>query len=707
MAGGPSPFVNAFSNPSVGSLRYNTAQYGSPIFVCYGTSRISVNVIEGWGFTGDAAKGGKGFGSAGGKKGGGNYQVNVALALCEGPISFTGSAIGIFGNNKIWANGGVAAGLGNVSLAGYVGDIGQAPDPIFETTDPHAIVLGYSGTAYVTGTPMQLGSTPALPNIQFEICGFGKGTIGANLPNECNPAGIITDLLPNKRYGGGFPAANIDSVSLADYATYCQAAELGMSLLLDRQQPCARWLEEIADLTVSAVVWSGALLKIIPYSDQSFSANGATWNPVLTAQYSFGVADYIWPTDNSDPVTLSRTDPAQATNSLGVEYMDASNGYNTQVAPAWDQALIDQYGLRSEPSIQGHEFTSIEVATASATLQLQRRAYVRNVFKFKLGVRHSRLEPMDIVELSEPALGLDNFPVRITEINEDDDGTFAVTAQELPNNPFVARVRQPPLGDIIVDWLVDPGDANAPIMFQPPAALTGGVNELWFVSSGGSNWGGATVLVSLSGSTFAPAGTGTIFRGARQGVLTAILPSHADPDLVDTLSVDLTQSNGQLISGTQADADTNVTMCYCDGELVSYETATLTGTNKYDLTYLRRGAYGTPISSHSIGTQFARFGPTDPSVLRYPLPAGFVGQTISIKLLSFNLFGLELQDAADVSAYTFLLTGGGLVDPILDPLALGGAREDWGHETDTLIASADFGHATDAPARIIDLGHAA
>ena len=38
------------------------------------------------------------------------------------------------------------------------------------------------------------------------------------------------------------------------------------------------------------------------------------------------------------------------------------------------------------------------------------------------------------------------------------------------------------------------------------------------------------------------------------------------------------------MSGTLADADNFVTLCYCDGELVSYQTATLTALYQYDLT---------------------------------------------------------------------------------------------------------------------------
>ena len=169
------------------------------------------------------------------------------------------------------------------------------------------------------------------------------------------------------------PLANLDSAgALADWGTYCQAAQLAMSLLFDRQQPCARWLEEIAQLTVSAVVWSGSLLKIIPYGDQRCPPTARRGRPNLTWQYGLGDDDFLDFGGGSDPVLLDPRRPGQTTNWLGIEYMDSVNGYNQQVLPVWDQGLIDQHGIRSEPSIQAHEFTNPTSATISAQLQLQR-----------------------------------------------------------------------------------------------------------------------------------------------------------------------------------------------------------------------------------------------------------------------------------------------------------------------------------------------
>lgn len=438
--GGPTPFSNAFKPATISSLRYNTSQAGSPVPLCYGCQRVSVNLLEIWGQQGfgSSSGGGKGLGSTGGKKGGSgsNYSVDVAFGLCQGPANFVGAPGGFLNGstreNRVWANGSVA-GIDRTPVNVYGGNDGQAADPVFVSGDTNSPVIGYSGTCYVTGTPLQLGSTPTLPNVSFEITGFEVGTAGPNFPGDANPASIVTDLLTNTRYGAGFPAANLDSAgSIADFATYCQAAQLAMSLLLDRQQPCARWIEEIAQLTVAAVVWSGSLLKIIPYADAPSSENGASWTPNLTWQYSLTDSDFLDFGGGSDPVSVTRSDPSQATNWFSIEYMDEFNNYNPQIIPVFDQGLIDQYGLRSEPSVQAHGFTNPTSALLSAQLLLQRKAYIRNTYKFKLGWRFSLLEPMDIVLLTDATVGLDGAAVRITQIDEDDNGELTVTAEEIP-----------------------------------------------------------------------------------------------------------------------------------------------------------------------------------------------------------------------------------------------------------------------------------
>src|ERR1700748_986647 len=98
------------------------------------------------------------------------------------------------------------------------------------------------------------------------------------------PASIISDFLTTPRYGAGFPTASLGDLSL--YAAYCQALGIMLSPLLDTQQEAQKHLADIVKLTNSAIVWSGGLLKIIPYGDQPISGNGAAYAPDLNPIYN-------------------------------------------------------------------------------------------------------------------------------------------------------------------------------------------------------------------------------------------------------------------------------------------------------------------------------------------------------------------------------------------------------------------------------------
>jgi hypothetical protein len=667
--GGPHPFTNAFASPKVDSLRYNTAQYGSPVTHVYGTQRITVNVIDGFGFSksgsggGGGKSGGKGGASKSSKKGGPQYSVNVAFAVCQGPVAFTGSPHGFSGSNRVWSNGGVA-GSNAVGLNYYVGNDGQSSDPVFLSSSAETPVLGYSGTAVVTGTPMQLGSSPALPNLQFEVTGFGVGNAGGSFPADTRPDYIVIDALTNDRYGADFPIAHLDCAggfglggSLADWGVYCQAAGLAMSYVMDRQQPMARWIEEIVEQTTSAIFWSGTRLKIVPYADTAISGYGASWTPVLTAQYTLTDTDLIDFGGGSDPVVVTRDDPSQKPNWLGYEFDDGENyAYNKKSDAVFSQNDIDIYGLNPAPPWQATGFTNQTTAKAAAQIRLDRILSIRNTYKFRLGWRYSLLEPMDIVALSDTALGISANAVRIIAIEEDDNGELTITAEDLSGAATVVYPVQTGSGTPLYDPGIAPGSTNPPIIFEPPPSLSGGQLEAWIIATGGPDWGGCEVWISTDGSTYARAGT--IIAGARQGTLTATLPSHADPDSSNTLAVDLSMSQGQLLSGTLADADNFVTLCYVGGELISYETATLTSSYHYNLTYLRRGAYGTPIASHAAGAAFARVAGNEPA-FRYSYPSNFIGQTIYVKLPAFNIFGQQFEDLAGLTASTYTLTGAG------------------------------------------------
>jgi hypothetical protein len=147
-----------------------------------------------------------------------------------------------------------------------------------------------------------------------------------------------------------------------------------------------------------------------------------------------------------------------------------------------------------------------------------------------------------------------------------------------------------------------------------------------------------------------------------QGVSTADLPPHSSPDATNTLSVDLSESRGQLASVSTTDAANLATLCYAGGELLAYQTATLTAASKYALTTLYRGAYGSTITGHPAGTAFARL---DGSIGRFSYQNSLIGQTIYLKFASMNIVGGGLQSLSSLPVYTYAVRGTGQASSII------------------------------------------
>ena len=474
-------------------------------------------------------------------------------------------------------------------------------------------------------------------------------TYMASIGADADPSLILNYLLTDPRQGAGFPSGSLGS--LTTWQAYCIANGLLLSPGYTQQNTASQMITDIMTCTNSNIVSSGGVVTVVPYGDQSITANGYTYTAPSSPQYSVGDADFIR-VKGQDPVVISQQNPLDVYNSINLTCLDRANQYNTAILNAKSQADIDTYGLR-ENTVDYRIFSNLGAARLSLQLQLHRQQ-IRNQYAFTLDHRYIYLDPMDIIAITDTNAGIVNQWVRILSISEDENGNFAMTAEEYltGNGSAPAYTLQNGVG-FNANYNSAPGNVNQPTIFEPPVQIsqTNGL-EVDIAISGGTNFGGAEIWISADGDTYKQAGRVT--GNARQGTLYATLANTADPDLVDTLSVDLTESSGTLNSGTQADADNNHTICYVDGEYISYETATLVTGNKYGLTYLRRGQYGSPVSSHSSGSLFARM---DAGIFAYPYDKSKIGTTLYIKLLAFNVYGGGLQSLGSVNPYIHTITG--------------------------------------------------
>ena len=167
--------------------------------------------------------------------------------------------------------------------------------------------------------------------------------------------------------------------------------------------------------------------------------------------------------------------------------------------------------------------------------------------------------------------------------------------------------------------------------------------------------------LSIDGTTYSK--IGEVDEICSLGTLYAALPATNDPDITDTLYVDMTISGAELIAATQSVADAFGTLCALispDGntiEFISYENVALDGPNRYKLTYLRRGVYSSPISAFPMGSTLVYIGSQD--IFSYTFGLQYLFQTVYMKFPAFNTTRSFLQPLNQCKAWpvTVGLTG--------------------------------------------------
>src|SRR5258708_7020368 len=249
---------------------------------------------------------------------------------------------------------------------------------------------------------------------------------------------------------------------------------------------------------------------VVTYT-RPLSAGGNSFTPNVTAAYNLTYDDFV-SDKGTPPVTVTRVDPADAPNHVKLEVKDRDNAYNTAGCEWKDQGLVDQFGVTDAPTTQAHEICWVQVGKLVAQLIGQRLAYIRNTYDFKLGFEYgSILEPGDIVTLTDPHIGITAFPVRIRTLDEDEAGNWAILAEEFPGgigtitSGRTASTTGPRRGAGYHTPASRP--IHPPGVFEPNSALANGHAQLWVAASGGKNWGGCVVYVSLDNVNYTPIGT--------------------------------------------------------------------------------------------------------------------------------------------------------------------------------------------------------
>ena len=713
--------------PEFTGLQVNTSVQVMPIPIIYGAPRININLIYYNGFQVKTVKsGGKGVlsGGKGGKQV--EYFATILLAIGEGPIGATKI---IFQDSSVFT----PADYPTNGTFFFSGGPGQVPWDYIQGHWP-GDARPYKNTAYYGFPNAQLDSSATVPQIDLVVEGHLAGssplnnstvpvTTGQYDPNgnpisfigninlgsiDADPAQVIYDFLTNPTYGAGFPPQWIDGPSLftstngynpgvgdAAVSTFCQAVGLAWSVVVNNAEPANTIIERWTKNLNVAPVWTGSLLKFIPYWDAPASGNPG-WDagnvdsvpkkyfvPYYTAPAATITLDFILQSEqkDEDPITFTRKDPLEVYNTVRVDYKDRFNLYNDVPAEAKDEAHIELFGPRVDNIGLANEFSLGAYAQTSATMQLRRNVGIMRTFKWRMGPLWAWLNPMDIVTIPDPVNYNNTLTVRITSVEDDENENVTFIAEEyLPlvlstttaggQSPTILpqAATNPPYQGALNN---PPSPAFPPVIFEPTntmlAALGVATPQFVFGASGGTNgvfdtnWGGVNIWISLDNVNYEQ--IGELIGPSIIGYLTAPLPAYAgpEPDPTDSLSVTLMISDGALSNSNPTAAAAGNSICIVSDdsgyEVLSYTTATLTAPFTYTLTGLYRNFYNTLPRAFAAGAKFMFVG-TNANVFMGNLPAAYVGHNFFVKPQSFNVFLQSPEDLANVTAYEYIVNGG-------------------------------------------------
>lgn len=606
----------------IADFQINTASYGEVVPEILGTTRVSGNIIDYEDFTAHEHRTTTRTGKGGGSKHTDisyTYTVAAAIALCEGPIA---------GIGKVWKDKEVYQYPNeSIQLTLFNGAVAQAPWPYMTSKHPDK-ALPYSGLAYMAGV-VDLGDRGSLPQYNFEVYGKLRDT-GDGV--DVNPADYIEHVLQSV-------GADVQIEGIENFRAYCKAADILISTPPAQKSAKAQQIiNDIAEITNSLVFWSTDRLKIVPLADKPIG----TWTPANQIQYDLTADDFIAGTDGQ-LILYKRKDTSEAYNEATVEFINRANSYEKETVSFEVVADVQRNGLKPASKKSAHYLYTKARAQYYAEQLAMKRLYAKTQYTFRLDWAFCTLEVGDLVTLTDEACQLNKQIVVITAVNEAADGQLEFTAEGKPAGTYApARYDVHENERPFIDYNQAAPSVNDVAIFQTVGDVGG--NQVFIGVNAPSGWGGCSVWLSDNGENYSR--IGSINQQARMGRTRLAFNETAN-------ACEVTINQGMLKGGTHIDAERANTLCWVNGEALSYEGANMAPNNQFSLTGLVRGQYGTNAISHNAGERFIR---VDEALFRYPYRKEDIGKTIHLKFTSMNLFGSNEQELDEVQAYQYTLT---------------------------------------------------
>lgn len=432
------------------------SDYEGPIPVVIGKTRITGKTI--W----------RGFSLTTGA-----YQP-VLQALCEGPIA---GVVTVFTQNQALSPFPSTSTL----LTGT-----RPTQSAWTAVTGDAAQIGYPGIACAGHWPA-LSVGQATPTYDYEVRGFLDATGGTD---DADAMQAIKLALYNGGplasasdgyWGAAFPFSVVTNAGLdesnpapSSADRYCAQSQSYISIALTEQRQALDVLNEMCQTVNCEPLWrSDGTLKIVPRADVQVG----TFTPCVSIRYAFGESDFA---KKVDPVSVRLGPESEAFNSCPVVFRertptgaltDATMAYQNVTEADPDPVDVAIRGERPAPPVSLLGICRRDQAVRMSRILAQRQVRARQEIEFSVGWRFCRLEPLDLVTITDSLFPFSSQPFQIRKISEDcATGEITITAQEWTAgvNSATAHTTQSNEGATL-QW---GPDLTVPL-------LTGQAGELW------------------------------------------------------------------------------------------------------------------------------------------------------------------------------------------------------------------------------------
>ncbi len=559
-----------------------------------------------------------------------------------------------------WANGNITTNPGPGRF--YGGSFSQAKNDYLQdylTATSGETLPKYNGLAHIVFEKAFIGESASLRAISFELQRFTNdlgltGEVNV-IGDDLNPMEVLYQVLTSDWGGADVDPSEINLVSLREAAEVLKDENLGMSMLINKNNNAKAIIEEILR-----------------------QVDGILYQDPETAQITIKLVrqDYVignlpvFDPSNCVVRNFNRTSWADTYNQLRVRFTKRSSNYEDGIAIVQDVANIGQQSRIRSTDISFPGCTTGELAVALGTRELTQISVPIYNVELELTRVASMLRPGDPFVLNWPKYGISQLVLRVQKfsLGELTNNKVVISALQdrfavnsvvygVPEDSLFTPPDRTPVAitqDALIEspyWIMQhqkelpmPPVATNTFMFamarEPSPTMQG--YSVYYTQD---NW--VTMLLGVDKVTFTPSALLSASMLKTDGFVSGTLSSFnvysalpLDPDigifLKNVATADIQNGGANLI--------------FIDDEIMAYESFTDMGSGVWRLNNVHRALLDTKFLAHSANVKVWFIDGIDSLILAELLG---VGATTKARFLSFTNIGEYLfANASDVTKAT-------------------------------------------------------